>query len=307
VNLSNTSGANDIAAFASLVEAVGRDDFGQFFFSFCNEKLGIDSCTVFRFGSEHGPSCILADGGSDSNGRTRTRIAKDVAAEYAAEGYRHCPHGALLRSATDQPITRIYDPDQLGSRDYRRRYYARADVEHELLLAERLKGHVFYVGLYRGSGDKFSAETAALLSLYAPFVLNCLVRHTEVMDTLHPRAIWTRTTTDRIREMLPALCNTLLSDPGHLTRREAEICAWIMVGFSSTAISSGLGISFDTVKTHRKRAYAKLGIGSQNELFTRYVSATLTNPWLDQRRTSQVTSVKSRSGSSDRYRSFGVG
>jgi len=208
-------------------------------------------------------------------GRLRTRIARDVAADYAAEGYRHCPHLSLLRTVADRPIVRMYDPEALPSREYRRRYYGRPDVSHELLLAERVRGNIFYIGLYRGRGSHFADGAADLLGLYAPLVINCLARHTEVNDCLHPRALWHRASTDRIRALLPRLYESLLACPSRLTRREAEICAHVMVGFSSEAIGARFGISVATVKTHRKRAYAKLGITSQNELFTQYVSATL--------------------------------
>jgi len=268
-------GLKDIEAFSRLVAALGREDFGEFFFEFFDQRIGIDSCTVFKFGLDHAPSCVLAEGGDGPGGRARTRIARDVAVEYTTEGYRHCPHTRLLSSVAEQPVTRLYDPDALCSRDYRRRFYARPDVDHELLLAERVEGSVFYVGLYRGGGNRFETNALELVSYYASLMLNCLVRHTQFTEALHPRALWTKTTPTRIREMLPTLRETLLRDPGRLTVREAEVCAWIMVGFSAEAISTALGISFDTVKTHRKRAYAKLDIGSQNELFTRYVSATL--------------------------------
>ena len=58
--------------------------------------------------------------------------------------------------------------------------------------------------------------------------------------------------------------------PLKLTPREAEICASIIMGYSTEAISLNCSISINTVATHRKRAYAKLGISSQNELFLRY-------------------------------------
>ena len=55
-----------------------------------------------------------------------------------------------------------------------------------------------------------------------------------------------------------------------LTPREAEVCASIVLGWTVRGASSRLQISMHTVATHRKRAYSKLGIGSQNELFARY-------------------------------------
>jgi DNA-binding CsgD family transcriptional regulator len=41
-----------------------------------------------------------------------------------------------------------------------------------------------------------------------------------------------------------------------------------LLGFSSEAISQALGISLHSTLTYRKRAYERLGISSQNELFS---------------------------------------
>ena len=53
-----------------------------------------------------------------------------------------------------------------------------------------------------------------------------------------------------------------------LTAREAEICERILVGYTSTGISLDLGIATSSVNTYRRRAYEKLGISTQNELFS---------------------------------------
>jgi DNA-binding CsgD family transcriptional regulator len=61
---------------------------------------------------------------------------------------------------------------------------------------------------------------------------------------------------------------------GHgITPREAQVCASIVVGGNVLNISRTLGISTHTVATHRKRAYSKFGIRSQNELFALYFEA----------------------------------
>jgi DNA-binding CsgD family transcriptional regulator len=52
-----------------------------------------------------------------------------------------------------------------------------------------------------------------------------------------------------------------------LTPREKEICLRILSGYSSQAISAELGVSLHSTLTYRKRAYEKIGISSQNELF----------------------------------------
>jgi len=52
-----------------------------------------------------------------------------------------------------------------------------------------------------------------------------------------------------------------------LTGREKEVCLGILSGLSSEAIAAELGIGLHSALTYRKRAYDRLGISSQNELF----------------------------------------
>jgi DNA-binding CsgD family transcriptional regulator len=52
-----------------------------------------------------------------------------------------------------------------------------------------------------------------------------------------------------------------------LSSREAAVCARIVTGYSNEAIALDLDLSFHSVRTYRRRAYAKLNVTSQNELF----------------------------------------
>jgi hypothetical protein len=56
--------------------------------------------------------------------------------------------------------------------------------------------------------------------------------------------------------------------PQHLlgAARAVTRCDHVAVGPSPEGIALGLGVSLDTVLTYRKRACARLGISSQNEL-----------------------------------------
>jgi len=77
--------------------------------------------------------------------------------------------------------------------------------------------------------------------------------------------------------MYQELRDSMLKLPCGLTQREADVCAAIALGYTTLGIGLNLGISVNTVATHRKRAYAKLGISCQNELFARYFDS-LGNP-----------------------------
>jgi DNA-binding CsgD family transcriptional regulator len=58
-----------------------------------------------------------------------------------------------------------------------------------------------------------------------------------------------------------------------LTPREGEVVALVLRGHSSEAIAGALRIAPGTVKIHRKNIYAKLGIGSQAELFSMFLAS----------------------------------
>ena len=60
---------------------------------------------------------------------------------------------------------------------------------------------------------------------------------------------------------------------GVLTDREMSIARMVLRGNSSKAIAERLAISPETVKVHRRHLYAKLGISSQPELFSRFIQA----------------------------------
>lgn len=56
-----------------------------------------------------------------------------------------------------------------------------------------------------------------------------------------------------------------------LSPREAETVQLVLKGHSSLSISLTLGIALPTVKTHRKNAYAKLGISTQQQLLNAFL------------------------------------
>ena len=52
-----------------------------------------------------------------------------------------------------------------------------------------------------------------------------------------------------------------------LTKRECQVISQILLGYSSKTIAAKFSISVETVKLHRKHAYAKLNSKTQAELF----------------------------------------
>lgn len=63
-----------------------------------------------------------------------------------------------------------------------------------------------------------------------------------------------------------------------LTDREKEVVKLVLTGHSSESISLRLGTSVPTIKSHRRNIYAKLKIGSQAELFSRFIGFLTSRP-----------------------------
>jgi DNA-binding CsgD family transcriptional regulator len=80
-------------------------------------------------------------------------------------------------------------------------------------------------------------------------------------------AIGEPTLRDRLHSALGAFGSSLL------TRREQQVIELVLLGHSTRLVAEKLGISAETVKLHRKHAYAKLDISSQAELFYLFVDA----------------------------------
>lgn len=62
-----------------------------------------------------------------------------------------------------------------------------------------------------------------------------------------------------------------------LTQRETQVVKLILNGHSTLMIAEALCISVETVKLHRKHAYAKLSISSQAELFHLFIDSLMSS------------------------------
>jgi DNA-binding CsgD family transcriptional regulator len=107
----------------------------------------------------------------------------------------------------------------------------------------------YQVGLYRDPvGPVFSDRDARLLTGVTPLISGAFSQY------------WNRLSRPR-GGSAEAPCMRLLSP------RERDVIELVLQGFASAAISTLLQVTLETVKTHRKRAYRKLHISSQAELF----------------------------------------
>jgi len=157
------------------------------------------------------------------------------------------------------------------------------------LAPERFRESEYYRSWYRNCG--YSDECGYLVDLGGGAFVNIALGRTG-------RRRFSDLQTQRLRALCPAidsLCqrhwasgsgsgdglrrqlHLALDEFGSslLTEREAQAINLILHGHSTKSIAARLGISVETVKLHRKHAYAKLEVSSQAELFYLFLDSVM--------------------------------
>ncbi len=106
------------------------------------------------------------------------------------------------------------------------------------------------------------SECRQMLSLGATA---CLAKNTEARDVLHAIHLASR----GLQVLPPAMSEarrTEVTGPELLTPREAEVMELLQAGRSNAEIARELHVSIETVRTHARHVYRKLGVHTRREL-----------------------------------------
>lgn len=228
------------------VLAIGRSDFPEVLIDLLRRQAGVGHCMVFALSRAGAAHCLLDAG--------NIPIGGDLGAAYAGQFHESDPNrDALFETEGDAPIMLpAFAPRMYGAR-YRKIFFQDSGIVDKCATAIWVDDSCFYVNFYRiAAQGRFGAAQRERLEAIAPAIAASVARHFQEGATPD--------------QSLAALFATR-APLSALTPREQEVCRHILSGFSSEAISQGLGISLHSTLTYRKRAYERLGISSQNELF----------------------------------------
>jgi DNA-binding CsgD family transcriptional regulator len=254
-----------------LVARIGSAAFGSEYFRFFNDALAIEHCTVFAFQDGSLPAALVTECTSSGS----QEQVRQLAHEYVTGAFRKDPN--IRRDvAAATPVVYTLRAEDVRDVAYRRHFYDEPSLSHELVLLGSVNGTLYYSSFYRGrTQPEFRRDDLDMVQLLAYFAIKALQRHVELQSQVVELQATSVCMEDAAQfgnrwEEFQHLKDILLAGARKLSPREAQVCAAIVLGYSTLAISLNLGISLNTVATHRKRAYSKLGICSQNELFAQY-------------------------------------
>ena len=159
-------------------------------------------------------------------------------------------------------------PAEFEGTDYYKHVYLSNNVVDELVhLTTTPEGNSFVFAFCRSRKNKpFSANDRAVHKALHPLVAAAGNRLQNLLDD----EFFAKS--KATRRGLEAAVNAFGLDDG-LTPRESDVVQLVLRGHNSHSVANKLSIAADTVKLHRKHIYAKLKVGSQGELFFRFLES----------------------------------
>src|SRR5262245_20975485 len=240
-----------ISEITPAVLAIGRTSFPQVLIGALRRVADVGHRMVLSFAGERSASCLLDAG--------NIPIGRDLGVAYSGHFHLSDPNRDAIfeGQASAAPVLLTTFARRMYSDSYRKIFFEDSDIVDKCATAIWVEDTCFYVNFYRiTSQGRFTREEVQRLMAVAPAVSAAVARHFQQ---------------DAATDGDPMLrLKTLIAHAAPfaaLTGREKEVCLRILSGFSSEAIAAELGISLHSALTYRKRAYDKLDISSQNELF----------------------------------------
>lgn len=200
---------------------------------------------------------------------------KVMVADYQAGPYLLDPFYLNATTTALPRIVRLRDlaPDRFYQGEYFRNYYIQTELAEEVgFMVDAGQGVSVVISAMRSS-RAFSAREFRDLAAVLPFVAAVARRGwgdlAQGFDAGPPLGS---------APALTSLIDRAFRSVGRnlLTARETEVVEYTLKGYSAEATGQTLGITPGTVRIHKRNIYTKLQIGSQGELFSRFI-ATLSS------------------------------
>jgi len=250
---------------AGVVRAVGTPKFEDRLMQFLSELVPVDHCAVFTY-SETGETGHLF---------THSQMP-DHDAERLARSYVEKFHTADPNYQTIQEMENVgyhcfnrLDTRQDYDPAYKNHFFDRSGLIDKASSIGRVEDGSVYCNFYRmNSSTVYSDHEWRMLEDIMPLATGLVAKHYELARA-RGHIFLDNGSENIVRKSI--VHNVISQDSSSfkgLTRRERQVCERILLGFSTIGIGLDLDIAPTSVATYRKRAYAKLEISSQNELFS---------------------------------------
>ncbi|WP_375057303.1 LuxR C-terminal-related transcriptional regulator [Zobellella sp. DQSA1] len=255
-----------LPALTDAVAAIHTPAFPRALVAFINTALPFDCALVLGYSRNHKPIYLY-----DSLTEQRQVLFE----HYLHQAYREDPFYQAVQTGVAPGVYLLSEllPRFFTKSDYYRGFYQNTGWHDEVGIISRVNDEVTVVfSLGRlGRRTAMGQEQLAALRQLEPLLQNLCLQHWGALaGELSAAPPEQDDVKGRIDLAFASLGGKLL------TKREREVLRLVLLGHRSREIGERLGIGEGTVKNHRKRAYAKLGLGSQSELFLLFLNHLIT-------------------------------
>jgi len=279
-NDSSIAGSKDwLVKLDKTIGKLGRAGFEDNLFDLVNTAVGVDHCAVFRNHTD----------GTTTHLFTKSKLSDDLcqslAKAYTESFHTRDPHLAPLSaslsaapSTKEGNETRVtllpHRPTTAYDAAYKAQFFTETGLIDKVSSLLQTRQYNIYCSFYRVKrSGRFNQKELDDLSRILPILTNLIFQHARLSGQTesHPDPILKQLPLRRPSEAMSPLLDSENAVFSQLTDRERDVSIRILQGYSSEAISLDLKVALSTIHTYRKRAYRKLGISSQNELFSLYL------------------------------------
>lgn len=243
-----------------LVSTIGEEKFGSQLLTFFNDICGAEYCMLYHLNADAAQEVTTAGLNGTDIGNQKVQLY------FQNQRWKRDPMIAQARKQLDVQQTSIVQTPikELPFYDFRDVLYGRTNVCDRMILSGRSEQGIIALVLLRTSDSgAFTNIDIDHVQSTCSILMSVAGKHIDITRD-NPNLSSALTSLEQIET-----CLTITSAP--LSKREAQVCARILYGMTSTGIAFELGIGEETAMTYRKRAYLRLGIASQRELLLWYL------------------------------------
>jgi DNA-binding CsgD family transcriptional regulator len=235
-----------------LIRSVGTDSFGPTAFAFLRDKLVIRHLTIARF-AQYRPIEFFAVESSGGESAFYPALHHYMRGFYEGDPLRPYYHG----SETSEHLLFAVSADQVSDREARERLYSSVGIVGKLSLVMRRQSDVLTLSVLRSQNvGCFNTRDVNMMRALSGVLAAVVERHVSLLEP---------ETLNNLAELSKLIAEVPSTAP--LSKQEKAVCARIVAGHSTESIALNLGVSTHSIATYRRRAYAKLNVSSQNQLF----------------------------------------
>lgn len=250
------------ARLPAIVDGIGSVAFWTRLIDFLEEIAGGEHCVVWELSA----GCMQQVGAASWDGADQ---AQRRLLQYSDPRFwRRDPAlmAAMRQGRPDQSVAVLMDPRRVSDSLIRETLYGQDQICERVVLCHTRSNATFGLSVVRGEDrGPFSGEQLDTLGSVADTLLSVTAKHRQI--AAHRNAF------NPVGEGCLPEIERALQHAGEvrLSLRESQVCARLICGRALPSIADELGVGAETVETYRKRAYARLGISSKQELLLRYL------------------------------------